>query len=269
LSALIVSRLLYMKDLKLDQHDKEKSDTTELSLMKNEENREIEGDNLEEEVQDKTPPKENAWLVFKQGITYLAKHKFILALIFGKGTGSLVWGAVDTATITEAQRDPQANHDPALSLSLIYVSGGIGLSVVPFLIKLFVKDESTQMSTKMLVIGLVTHALFTTFTGLFLPVYPLYLIANMIRCSASSLIWVYTTIILQQKGEDKYLGRIFSYDLALMTLAGIISRIVGGLVMDDLHWSASFTIIIYSVIGGLLACIWFVGLYVWPKVDTK
>jgi hypothetical protein len=56
-------------------------------------------DSIEEKEKTKDAPKESAWVVFKEGIIYLAKHKFILAFVFGKAMGSAVWGAIDTVCI--------------------------------------------------------------------------------------------------------------------------------------------------------------------------
>jgi hypothetical protein len=52
-----------------------------------------------------------------------------------------------------------------------------------------------------------------------------------------SVLWVFSTVLLQMEVPDEFRGRVFAVELALVTLTSSISSYITGYALDGLAWS--------------------------------
>jgi|GEM_PF-3272338 len=69
------------------------------------------------------------------------------------------------------------------------------------------------------------------------PILLVLLLGTFIRTVGGGTIWVYSSSLLQMIVPDKYLGRVFAFDIAMMTLASSISTLWVGWARDSLGFS--------------------------------
>src|SRR5882724_1573061 len=53
-----------------------------------------------------------------------------------------------------------------------------------------------------------------------------------------SILWVFSTVLLQRGVEDRFRGRVFAAELALLTLTMATSNYVVGEMLDRFGWSS-------------------------------
>jgi predicted MFS family arabinose efflux permease len=83
----------------------------------------------------------------------------------------------------------------------------------------------------------------------------------LIRLMGTSINWTYSTALIQMEVPDRYRGRIFSFDLAMFTIATSSAVFLAGYFLDTLGITA-------RTLGGYLAAgsvlpIFLWGLYRW------
>ena len=63
------------------------------------------------------------------------------------------------------------------------------------------------------------------------------LLCLLIAHAGGSILWVFSTVLLQRTVEDQFRGRVFAAELALVTLAMAASNYVVGELMDRFGFS--------------------------------
>ena len=82
-----------------------------------------------------------------------------------------------------------------------------------------------------------------------------------------SVLWVFSTVLLQMEVPDRFRGRVFSAELALVTLTSSVSSYLTAYALDQLQWSPQRL----SMILGAMFCvpggIWLIILSRWRERD--
>lgn len=69
------------------------------------------------------------------------------------------------------------------------------------------------------------------------PNFVVFLIANFFRSGTGALTWTFSTVLIQLQVPDRYMGRVFSFDFGLATMAQVVGILWAGFVLDVLEWS--------------------------------
>ena len=165
---------------------------------------------------------------FVDGLRYLRRHPATLAALLVK-TGQSV-GNVDALMVIYATELFIMGTDTTTPLSIMYAAFGIGAIIGPILLNRF-NDGSVRIMRRLIVIGFVWIVL-----GWFVmggaATLPLVLLALVLRAMGGSANWTYSSVIIQKSVADKYLGRMFSLDMAGFQLASALSILVTGELVD-------------------------------------
>ena len=89
---------------------------------------------------------------------------------------------------------------------------------------------------------------------------PFLLIATFIRTIGSGTGWVYSSSLLQMTVPGKFLGRVFAFDFAAMTLSASLSTVWVGWAKDNLALSPQQIALILAGIPIVMAVAWVVFL---------
>src|SRR5882724_9283394 len=84
------------------------------------------------------------------------------------------------------------------------------------------------------------------------------------HCGGSSL-WVFSTVLLQREVEDKFRGRVFAAELALLTLTMAASNYLVGELMDRFGFSPRVVTVGVGTFFLLPGLIWFVTRQWWDR----
>jgi hypothetical protein len=83
--------------------------------------------------------------------------------------------------------------------------------------------------------------------------------------TGGSILWVFSTVLLQRGVEDSFRGRVFAAELALLTLTMAISNYATGELLDRFGLSARTVAIGIGALFVLPGVAWFVTERWWDK----
>src|SRR5207253_2234308 len=89
------------------------------------------------------------------------------------------------------------------------------------------------------------------------------LVVLMIAHMGGSTLWVNSTVLLQRAVEDNFRGRVFSAELALLTLTMAASNYVTGELLDHFHYSARTVTIGIGLLFLVPGALWFITEHWW------
>lgn len=183
---------------------------------------------------DATPQDEEAGS-FLDGIRYLWRNKMTAAVLMVKGGGSI--GNVDLLMTIYATQIFVLGIDGQLSLGILYSAFGLGAMSGPLIMNR-VNDGSVPRMRRLILIGfmlaVVGWVLLGAAGGLMLAAFGL-----AVRAMGSSANWTYSSVIIQKSVPDRYLGRVFSLDLAIFQLVTVVSTVIHGLAIDMMRGQAA------------------------------
>jgi len=169
-----------------------------------------------------------------EGLRYVKGRPRVLATMLVKtawGTG----GGILTLLPVFGEKVFPVGRDAAVGMSVLYVARGIGTAVGPMITRRFYSETRAQMQNAIgvsFVVAGVFYALFGT-AGSFALALCWLAVAHM----AGSVLWVFSTVLLQATVDDEFRGRVFAAELALVTLTMAASNYLVGELMDRFGFS--------------------------------
>ncbi|HZH32846.1 MAG TPA: MFS transporter [Pyrinomonadaceae bacterium] len=200
-----------------------------------------------------------------EGIRYVRTRPRVLALMavkpaWGLGGGSLVLLAVFGEKIFPVGRDAAAG------IGVLYAARGIGTAIGPVFARRLARDSRPAMQTIIglsFIVGGVFYAAFGGATN-----YAVALLMLLIAHMGGSILWVFSTVLLQTAVEDNFRGRVFAAELALLTLTMAASNYVTGELLDRFGYSPRAVTIGIGILFLLPALIWFATARWWNREST-
>ncbi|MBI4385103.1 MAG: MFS transporter [Nitrospinae bacterium] len=187
-----------------------------------------------------------------EGGKYLLTNPVILALSLSK-TGLAVAGGIMTLIPLYANGFFSTPADIALGIGVMYFARGVGAAIGPLLVKSLFGDSPRVLRTSIGAGFFLKGASYMLFAAA-----PSLLYASLSLGLATvfgSIIWVFSSSLLHLEAEDRFLGRVFSWELATLTL-----------VMGLSNWAAGFAID-HSGLTASAVAFWIGASYVVPGVS--
>lgn len=201
---------------------------------------------------------DTGWQAFMAGLRYLREHPAVLVIALLKASKALAFGGMAVVEVTFAKEIFPLGLDGSGTLGLIYVVQGVSTGLGPLLARRLTGGNlkaiywAILFSYFCLIVGFSLAGFSTTLL--------LLLIASFIRTFGSGISWVYSSTLLQVSVPNKFLGRVFAFDLAMMTLASSISTLWVGWAKDGLGMSPQQTALMLAGVPVVMAVGWAVFL---------
>ncbi|HZM91547.1 MAG TPA: MFS transporter [Blastocatellia bacterium] len=164
-----------------------------------------------------------------EGARYLRANPRVLALLLVKSGWGLGGGVLLLLTVYGKQIFP-IGRDGAASIGLLYAARGFGALIGPMIAGVITSGSPRTMRKAISVAFFVSTAFYLLFAHS--PALPVALICVIGAHSGGSIQWVFSTTLLQMTVPDRFLGRVFALEMALLTLTMSISTYVTGLGVD-------------------------------------
>lgn len=219
-------------------------------------------------AEDRAEVSRGGWFDFIDGLRYLRGEPFILAIALVKGGGSLVWGAINVLEVNFAEqifpvlqlnvagRLFTIGSDGSATLGIIYAITGIGTGFGPLVLRRWLGDASVRIRWA-ITIGFWVLAL--GILGLSAaPTFPLFGLATLLRTVGSGTIWVFSASLLQMVVPDRFRGRVFAFEFALLTLTQSLSVWWAGYAQDALGWTVREVTASAGVAGLVVGLLWLI-----------
>jgi len=167
---------------------------------------------------------------FRDGLRFIWRRRDIATVIFLKA-GWGIAGAITLFLTLFGERHYALAGRPDLGVSLLYLARAVGTAIGPLLARRWITDEGPRTMRRLLAGALLWPGLwYLLFSWADAPVsaFACVVLAHF----GGSVLWVYSSVLLQRMVPDRYLGRVMSTDLGLTTLSLSASTWLYGVLAD-------------------------------------
>ena len=171
-----------------------------------------------------------------EGARYVRRDVRLLATVFLKG-GIGIMGAnwvifpimgSRVFPVTLRGIDPQ--RSVMLGMSLLMCARGMGALLGPLASAGWAGGSGTRMRRGILVAFLLSAMGYMTLSQV--PTLPLAMLAVVFSHAGGSIVWVFSTTLLQRYTDDQFRGRVFSADLSFCMLTIAVTSYLASLAVD-------------------------------------
>lgn len=169
-----------------------------------------------------------------EGARYVVKRPRVFALLMVKPAWGMGGGILALLAVFGEKIFPVGGR-AATGIGVLYAARGVGTAIGPLAARRFAGETRAQMQTAIgiaFLIGGIFYIAFGRATNFMLALLVL-LVAHM----GGSILWVFSTVLLQRTVEDRFRGRVFAAELALLTLTMAASNYVTGEMLDRFQLS--------------------------------
>jgi len=199
-----------------------------------------------------------------EGVSYVKSRPRVLALLLVKPAWGL-GGGILTLLPVFGERIFPVGKSAATGIGVLFAARGIGTAVGPIVARRIAGEGETQIETSIgvaFIIGGIFYIAFGNAAGF---VFAL-IVLGIAHCGGS-ILWVFSTVLLQQSVQDNFRGRVFAAELALLTLTMAASNYATGEFLDRLHYSPRTVTTAIGIFFLLPGIFWFLTRRWWDKSE--
>jgi MFS family permease len=168
------------------------------------------------------------------GFAYVRRSSHVAAILFVKAGWGLAGGVLLLLTVFGQRIFPVAGSTAA-GIGVLYGARGIGAGLGPMALRWMLGQTPDTMRRSIgpayFIVGGFYVALAAAGT------LPLAAACVLLAHFGGSILWVFSTVLLQMEVPDQFRGRVFAAELALVTLTSSLSSYVTAYALDRLAWS--------------------------------
>jgi len=143
--------------------------------------------------------------------------------------------------------------NPGLAIGLLFSARGLGTGVGPIVARAVMRDRSrwpAVLGACVVATGMIYLAIAAVgFT---------YGIAVLVAFAhaASGANWVLSTVLLQERTEDRWRGRVFATEWLLLMGTQAVSILAASLLLDTVAIGLSSAIVLFAVVEIVVGAVW-------------
>ncbi len=182
---------------------------------------------------------------------YLISQPMILVLALMK-SGLALAGGVMTLIPLYANKMFASASAISMAIGAMYSARGLGAALGPILVKKVFGDSTRVLQIAILCgffLGAMSYFLFAQSHSLWSAS-----LSIALATFFGSMIWVFSSALIHLEADSRFLGRVFSTEIALLTLVMGLSNWSAGFAMDNLALTANET------------AMWMAGLFLIPGI---
>jgi MFS family permease len=196
------------------------------------------------------------------GARYVKHRPRILALLLVKPAWGLGGGILTLLPVFGEKIFP-VGKSAATGIGVLFAARGIGTAVGPIVARRVAGEGKKRMLTTIgisfLIGGLGYIAFGTT------PSFIVALIVLGLAHTGGSILWVFSTVMLQREVEDGFRGRVFAAELALLTLTMAASNYTTGELLDRFQLSPRLVTVSIGILFLIPGLVWLVTQRWWDR----
>src|ERR1044071_7159052 len=196
------------------------------------------------------------------GIRYVKDRPRVLALLLVKPAWGLGGGILTLLAVFGEKIFP-VGKNAAEGIGVLFAARGIGTAVGPIVARRLSGEGNKRMLASIGVAFLIGGAFYIAFGVATSFVFAL-IVLGIAHCGGS-ILWVFSTVILQRAVEDKFRGRVFAAELALVTLTMAASNYVTGDLLDRVKISPRVVTVGIGIFFLMPGLVWFLTQRWWDR----
>lgn len=197
-----------------------------------------------------------------EGAGYVKRRPRVLALLLVKPAWG-IGGGILTLLAVFGERVFPIGGSPAIGIGVLFAARGIGTAVGPIMARRIAGESKQQQQAAIGIAFLIGGLFYIAFgyTGVFFVALLVLGLAHM----GGSILWVYSTVLLQREVEDRFRGRVFAAELALLTLTMAGSNYLTGELLDRFGYSPRAVVIGIGLFFCIPGLVWFLTQRWWDR----
>jgi MFS family permease len=190
-----------------------------------------------------------------EGLRYVRQRAHLAALLFVKAGWGLAGGVLLLLTVF-GQRVYPIGGSTAAGIGVLYGARGIGAGLGPIALRWMLGQTPTTMRRA---IGPSYFVVGAFYVGLGAAgSLPAAALSVLLAHVGGSVLWVFSTVLLQMEVPDAFRGRVFAAEMALVTATSSASAYVTGFALDALAWSPQSLSLALGLAFGVPGTLWMV-----------
>jgi hypothetical protein len=186
----------------------------------------------------------------------------VLALLLVKPAWGMGGGILTLLAVFGEKIFP-VGKSAATGIGVLFAARGIGTAVGPIVARRISGEGKKRMQISIGIAFLIGGAFYMAFG--WATSFVVALLVLGLAHTGGSILWVFSTVLLQRGVEDSFRGRVFAAELALLTLTMAISNYATGELLDRFGLSARTVAIGIGALFVLPGVAWFVTERWWDK----
>ena len=183
-----------------------------------------------------------------EGLRYVRARSHVAALMFVKAGWGLAGGVLLLLSVF-GQRVFPVGGSTAAGIGVLYGARGVGAALGPIALRWILGQQPAGLRRSIgpayFIVGVFYVAL------AFAPTLPVAAVCVLLAHFGGATLWVFSTVLLQLEVPDRFRGRVFAAELALVTLASSVSSYLTAYALDQAGWSPRRM----SLVLGALFCV--------------
>lgn len=196
------------------------------------------------------------------GIRYVKDRPRVLALLLVKPAWGL-GGGIMTLLAVFGERIFPVGKDAAGGIGVLFAARGIGTAVGPIVARRISAESDRRMQASIGISFVIAGIFYSAFGSATSFVFAL-VVLGIAHCGGS-ILWVFSTVMLQRSVEDSFRGRVFAAELALLTLTMAASNYVTGELLDRFQISPRIVTVGIGIFFLIPGVTWFLTQRWWDR----
>ena len=197
-----------------------------------------------------------------EGARYVKERSRVLALLLVKPAWGLGGGIITLLAIFGERIFP-VGGSPATGIGVLFAARGIGTAVGPIVARRIAGEGVARMQNTIGIAFLIGGLFYMAFGAATNFVFAL-IVLGIAHCGGS-ILWVFSTVLLQRGVEDRFRGRVFAAELALLTLTMALSNYATGEMLDRFAMSPRIIAIAMGALFVIPGVVWFLTQQWWDQ----
>jgi MFS family permease len=164
-----------------------------------------------------------------EGARYVKQRPSVLALLLVKPAWGLGGGILTLLAVFGEKIFP-VGKSAATGIGVLFAARGIGTAVGPIVARRIAGEGKKRLQVSIGIAFLIGGIFYFAFGASTSFIFALLVLG--IAHTGGSILWVFSTVLLQRSVEDNFRGRVFAAELALLTLTMAASNYVTGELLD-------------------------------------
>ena len=196
------------------------------------------------------------------GARYVKHRPRVLALLLVKPAWGL-GGGILTLLAVFGERIFPVGTSAATGIGVLFAARGIGTAVGPIVARRVAGEGKKRMLNAIGISFLIGGLGYIAFGST--PSFIVALIVLGLAHTGGSILWVFSTVLLQRDVEDGFRGRVFAAELALLTLTMAASNYITGELLDRFNLSPRLVTVGIGILFLIPGFVWFVTRRWWDR----
>lgn len=201
-----------------------------------------------------------------EGVKYVIQRPRVLAMLLVKPAWGLGGGILTLLAVFGEKVFP-VGSSAATGIGVLFAARGIGTAVGPIVARRIAGEGMKPMQASIGISFLISGVFYVAFGST--TSFVVALIVLGIAHTGGSILWVFSTVLLQRHVEDRFRGRVFAAELALLTLTMAVSNYVTGELLDRYNLSPRLLAVGIGIFFLAPGVVWFATRRWWNKGEPE